>query len=138
MRHLVPLVMLAACAGDDPYAARELPFGPFTLAAGEEVGTTCVQVTLHNEDTLLINSVELTTGPGFHHSTWFYVPEHTFAGDDGSYTCADRNFNEPVAAIFGGVLFAQSTQSPHEIQKFADGVVIQIPPHSKIVSQIHL
>ena len=42
------------------------------------------------------------------------------------------------AAIFGGVLFAQSTQAPHEIQRFPEGVVLKIPAHSKIVSQLHL
>jgi len=143
MRRLVPLLvvspLLGACSGtDDPYATRVMEFGPFELAAGEELTTKCVQITLDNDDPLFINGVELTTGPGFHHSNWFYVPERTFAGDDGVYECGDRNFNEPVAAIFGGVLFAQSTQSPHEVQQFPTGVVIKIPPHSKIVAQLHL
>lgn len=134
--------LLGACASDtgtaDPTALQTFEFGPYTLQGGEEVTRSCVQISLHNEDTLFINSVELTTGPGFHHSNWFFVPETTFAGEDGTYACADRNFNEPAAAIFGGVLFAQSTQAPHEIQQFPEGVVIKVPPHSKIVSQIHL
>lgn len=132
----------AACASDtgttDPTALQTYDFGPYTLQPGEEQTQYCVQISLHNEDYLYVNSVELTTGPGFHHSNWFFVPESTFAGDDGTYNCPDRNFNEPAAAIFGGVLFAQSTQSPHEIQQFPEGVVIKIPPHSKVVSQIHL
>ncbi len=137
---VVALVLgLGACGGsDDASGPRTFEFGPFALAAGEEVTDKCVQISLDNSDYIYINSVELTTGPGFHHSNWFYVPERTFAGADGTYTCKDRDFNEPVAAIFGGVLFAQSTQTPHEIQKFPDGVVIKIPPHSKIVTQIHL
>jgi hypothetical protein len=116
----------------------DFEFGPFELQGGEEVTQDCVQISLHNETYIYINSVELTTGAGFHHSNWFYVPEFTFPGTDGTYTCDDRNFNEPVAAINGGVLFAQSTQAPHEVQAFPPGVVIKIPPHSKIVSQIHL
>ncbi len=143
MRTLIgTLLLLAACAGDsgnvDPTAPQVLEFGPYDLAPGEEVTRTCVQISLHNQDTMYVNSVELTTGPGFHHSNWFFVPETTFAGEDGSWNCADRNFNEPAAAVFGGVLFAQSTQAPHEIQQFPSGVVIKVPPRSKIVSQIHL
>lgn len=139
MRRLIPAVLLVvACAGNDPYAKQEFAFGPFEIAPAEEVIKTCVQITLHNDDYLFVNAVELTTGTGFHHSNWFFVPEHVFPGDDGAYACDDRNFNEPVAAIFGGVLFAQSTQSTHEVQQFPEGVIVKIPPHSKIVSQIHL
>ena len=136
----VPFALLA-CAEEtapDPNAPRTFEFGPYEIAPNGEVTDDCVQITLHNDDYLFINSVELTTGPGFHHSNWFFVPEHTFAGEDGTYNCDSRDFNEPVAAIFGGVLFAQSTQAPHEIQQFPEGVVIKIPPHSKIVTQIHL
>ena len=81
----------------------------------------CVSVTLHNDEPLYINQVELTTGPGFHHSNWFWVPDTSVPGRDGTWTCADRNYRGEAAGIFGGVVFAQSTQSPHEIQKFADG-----------------
>lgn len=141
------LLILAACGtdgtgggGGDGWSTekRAFEFGPYQLAPGEEIEDDCVQITLNNDDYIYINSVELTTGPGFHHSNWFYVPQTTFAGEDGTYKCDDRNFNEPVAAIFGGVLFAQSTQSAHEVQQFPEGVVIKIPPHSKIVTQIHL
>ncbi len=141
---LSSVLLLAACASDtgttsvDPTAPRTFEFGPYDLKPGEEVTRSCVQISLHNEEFLFINSVELTTGPGFHHSNWFFVPDTTFAGDDGTYNCADRNFNEPAAAIFGGVLFAQSTQARHEIQQFPAGVVVKIPPHAKLVSQIHL
>jgi hypothetical protein len=133
--------MVSACSGGndvDPVAPIELPFGPYTLAPGEEVEDQCVQISLHNDDYLFINSVELETGPGFHHSNWLYVPEHVFPGEDGTYTCDDRNFDQAVGAIFGGVLFAQSTQLAHEVQAFPPGVVVKIPPRSKLVSTIHL
>ncbi|MBA3462887.1 MAG: hypothetical protein H0T46_23225 [Deltaproteobacteria bacterium] len=136
------LLVLGACAGDsgttDPTALQTFEFGPYELAPGEEVTKNCVQISLHNDEFLYVNSVELTTGPGFHHSNWFWVPESTFAGEDGTFVCDDRNFNEPAAAIFGGVLFAQSTQAPHEVQAFPEGVVIKIPRNAKIVTQIHL
>lgn len=126
-------------AGFDPTATRTLPFGPFTIAAQEEINNQCVQITLANPVAIYVSSVELTTGAGFHHSNWFFVPEQgAFDGPDGTYKCSDRNFNEPVAAIKGGVLFAQSTQAPHEVQAFPPGVVIKIPARSKIVAAIHL
>lgn len=134
------LVCLALACGGEPGAPQpyDLAFGPYTVAPGEEITDRCVQISLNNDDFVYINAVELTTGPGFHHSNWFYVPDHVFPGEDGTYRCDDRDFNEPVAAIFGGVLFAQSTQAPHEIQQFPEGVVIKIPPHFKLVTQIHL
>ena len=130
--------LLAACAGDGGNGTQTYAFGPFEIAPSQEVNDACVQITLGNANYVYVNSVELTTGPGFHHSNWFFVPERVFAGGDGTYKCSDRDFNEPVAAIFGGVLFAQSTQAPHEVQQFPEGVAIKIPPHSKIVAQVHL
>jgi len=136
MRHLaIAAALLVACSSDDDHS---YDFGPFEIAPAEEITRDCVQVTLHNSDYIYVNSVELTTGPGFHHSNWMFVPEHVFPGTDGTYRCGDRDYSEAVAAVFGGVLFAQSTQSEHEVQQFPAGVAIRIPPHSKIVAQIHL
>jgi hypothetical protein len=61
-----------------------------------------------------------------------------FPGEDGTYDCDERNFNEPAAAILGGVIFAQSTQAPHEVQQFPEGVVVKVPPRQKLVGNIHL
>ncbi len=138
MKRLLLLISVVGCANPHPYTARVLPFGPFEVGPGEEVTSKCVQITLGNVEDLFINSVELETGPGFHHSNWFYVPESTCRGDDGTYDCNDRDFSEPVAAVFGGVLFAQSTQSERETQQFPAGVIVRIPARSKLVTQIHL
>ena len=135
------LLVVAACGTDaapDPTATITLPFGPYDLPGSTEVTTDCVQLSLHNDAPIFVNTVELTTGPGFHHSNWFFVPERTFPGDDGTYPCTDRAFSEPVAAIQGGVLFAQSTQDVHEVQQFPAGHVVKVPAHSKVVAQIHL
>jgi hypothetical protein len=132
-------VVLAACATDGVAVEPQLlTFGPYTLAPGDEVVDQCVQLTLHNDDDVYVNTVELTAGAGFHHSNWFFVPEYVFAGDDGTFTCADRDFDQSTAAVLGGVLFAQSTQAPHELQAFPPGVAIKVPPHSKVVASIHL
>jgi hypothetical protein len=134
------LVLLCGCGGGEASAppAQTLEFGPFELAPGQEITSQCVSATLDNDEPLFINSVELTTGPGFHHSNWFWVPESRFGGPDGAWRCGERNYDEAVAGIEGGVLFAQSTQAPHEIQQFDPGVAIVIPPRSKIVAGTHL
>ena len=132
------LLVLAACGTDDPTATQVFKFGPFSVAPGEEDTAKCVQITLNNDDYLYVNKVELTTGPGFHHSNWLFVPEHVFPGPDGTFTCDDRAVNQATAAILGGVFFAQSTQSEHEVQAFPDGTAIEVPPNSKLVATIHL
>ncbi len=140
MRSLaLPLLALSlgACGGDDD-RVRSFDFGPYTVKAGDEIESDCVQISLGNSESVYVNSVELTTGPGFHHSNWLYVPEHVFAGPDGTFDCSDRGYSEAVAAIFGGVLFAQSTQTPHEVQAFPPGVAVKLPPKTKLVAQLHL
>jgi len=126
---------LGAC-GDD--RVRSFDFGPYTVQANDEIESECVQITLHNSEPVYVNSVELTTGPGFHHSNWTFVPEHVFAGPDGKFDCYERGYNEAIAAVFGGVLFAQSTQTPHEVQAFPTGVAVKLPPKTKIIAQVHL
>lgn len=163
MRRLALLALLAACGNDhgtgmmtppdsgggvDWSQKQVLPFGPYSLTPGEEVTEDCVQITLNNTEDIYINTIELTTGAGFHHSNWFWVPEGTFPGpswngtnssaDDGTFKCTDRHFDQAVAAIYGGVVFAQSTQSQHEVQAFPPGMVIKIPARSKLVANIHL
>ncbi|HWO18799.1 MAG TPA: hypothetical protein VNO30_08480 [Kofleriaceae bacterium] len=137
---LAPLALLAlslgaACSNEPDYS---YDFGPFTVASGDEMMSDCVQISLNNTEPVYVSSVELTTGPGFHHSNWLWVPEHIFAGEDGTFKCRDRGYSEAVAAVFGGVLFAQSTQVPHEVQAFPPGIAVKLPPKTKLIAQIHL
>ncbi len=118
--------------------ADEHIFGPFALGPGEEDSGICVSWTLNNEAPLAVNAVELTADAGFHHSNWFYVPDDRFPGEDGIWRCDERSFSEPVAAALGGVLFAQSTQSTHEIQQFPEGVVQTLPAHARILANVHV
>jgi hypothetical protein len=113
-------------------------FGPFDLDPGEEMYGDCVSAPMNNDETVYVNAVDLVTQSGFHHSNWFWVPEATFPGPDGIWNCDSRSYDEVVAGGAGGVLFAQSTQAVVEREAFPPGVVIAIPPHSKIVSGIHL
>ena len=138
-------VLAVGCTGDDdggdaltPPQPATYHFGPFELQPGEERAGDCVSASLHNDRTLYVNAVELTTQSGFHHSNWFWVPESTFPGDDGVWDCDARQYDEVVAGAAGGVLFAQSTQSVSERQQFPAGVVVPIPPRSKIVAGVHL
>src|SRR5512139_1919268 len=120
MRILAIALLASACAGDGD-ATRTFAFGPFHIEPSEEVDGSCVQISLDNDEYMNVNVVELTTGAGFHHSNWFFVPETTFPGADGTFRCDDRLFDQAVAAIRGGVIFAQSTQAPHELQQFPAG-----------------
>lgn len=140
MRRLVIALGLAACGGGSPSTPDPMTFnfGPYALAPGQEVSSQCVSVTLDNDEPLNINAVELTTGPGFHHSNWFWVPESEFAGPDGTWKCSDRGYDEAVAGLAGAVLFAQSTQNLHELQQFPDGAAVVIPPRSRLVAGTHL
>ncbi len=139
--------MTASACGDNLAPAddgSDLPghhvyhFGPYQLAAGEEHPAQCVSLTLGNELPMFVNEVSLTAGPGFHHSNWFWVPDSSYPGPDGTWPCDDRGFQEPLAAAVGGVLFAQSTQATAETQAFPPGMAIPIPPHARLVAGVHL
>lgn len=140
VRRLTLLLGLAAC-GDDgggTPGTRTLEFGPYTVAAGQEINNQCVSTKLNNDEPLYVSSVELTTGIGFHHSNWFWVPDNLFDGPDGTWDCDSRDYDEAIAGFQGGVLYAQSTQATHELQAFPDGVAIVIPAHSRILAGTHL
>jgi hypothetical protein len=132
----LPLLALGLGACGEDFGSYD--FGPYTVNANQEIVSDCVQISLRNDAPVYVSSVELTTGPGFHHSNWTYVPEHVFAGPDGTFDCDERGYSEPIAAVFGGVLFAQSTQTPHEVQAFPPGVAVKLPPKTKLIAQIHL
>jgi hypothetical protein len=141
------LALVAACGTDAEVSnVRSYSFGPFDVDPLQEISDDCVQITLHNNSDLYVNKVELTTGGAFHHSNWDFVPAEdpahgvvgVFPGPDGVFKCADRNFDQAVGALKGGTLFAQSTQSAHDVQQFPPGAALRIPKNSKLVSTIHL
>ncbi|HEY5948089.1 MAG TPA: hypothetical protein VIV40_21485 [Kofleriaceae bacterium] len=134
----VVFAWLAGCTADDPFAPRTYSFGPYPLDPGVEITDNCVSITLHNEEPIYVNQVELATSAGFHHSNWFWVPDNQFAGPDGTWSCDERHYSEAAAGVFGAVVFAQSTQALHEIQKFPAGAATKIPPHAKLVAGLHL
>ena len=137
---LAAALFMAACSGgeDGPPEPMIVEVGPFELAAGEETSSTCFSQTFDNDETIYISSVAMNASFGFHHSNWFFVPESVYAGADGVWDCDERNFETAIAAVRGGVLFAQSTQATAEVQAFEPGAVLAIPPGSKIVSQLHM
>lgn len=141
MRRLTLLLAAAAC-GDDggglTPGTHTYEFGPYALAPGQEINSQCVSATLGNDEPLYVNSVELTTGAGFHHSNWFWVPDDFFDGPDGTWDCDSRGFDEAAAGFMGGVLYAQSTQATHEVQAFPPGHAVMIPPRARIVAGTHL
>ena len=114
-------------------------FGVYHLAAAAEVNSLCQSWTLGNDAELWVNGVEMKTSGGYHHSNWLFVPDNQYAGPDGVWTCDDRGgYSELRAAVAGGVLFAQTTQAKHQVQKLQDGVAVRIPPYTRIIGGTHL
>jgi hypothetical protein len=104
----------------------------------EETDALCQSWTLHNAEPIHVNAVAMTNETGFHHSNWFFVPESEFDGPDGTWSCADRGWDQLEAAIKGGVVFAGSVQVTEEVQAFPPGAVYAIPPRSRIVGNLHI
>jgi hypothetical protein len=113
-------------------------FTEFTTGPGEEVLGLCQSWTLGNETELWINAVELDQTEASHHSNWTFVPDERFEGPDGVWPCEERGYDQLTAAVAGGVLYAQSTQASHEVQKFPGGAAIRIPPRARIIGDVHL
>lgn len=122
----------------EPEAVRLTHFlGELVLGPGEEIASQCVAWTLGNEAALYVQAVTLSNPGASHHSNWFVVPEDLYPGADGYFDCGDREFNEIGAAVAGTVIFAQSTQSLFEVQRFRPGAVVKIPPRHKVVAGVH-
>ncbi|MFT3764059.1 MAG: hypothetical protein QM820_00820 [Minicystis sp.] len=105
---------------------------------GEEQLGACRSWTLGNEAELWVNAVELTQTEDSHHSNWVFVPEESFDGPDGIWSCKDRGFDFWLGVQSGGLIYAQSTQTAHEVQRFPAGAAVRIPPRARIISDIHL
>lgn len=117
-------------------ATLEHTFDPIAVESGEEA-YWCQSWTLGNDEPLYVNKVRQVNDGAWHHSNWFFVPENVF-GEDGTWRCSDRGFGEVEAAARGGVIFAQSTQTFEEIQRFPPGTAVVVPPRSKIIGNVHL
>jgi hypothetical protein len=130
----------AATGSCKAIAGTALPhdFATFTTKPGEEVVGLCQSWTLNNAEEIWVNAVELDQDEASHHSNWTFVPDDKFDGPDGVWNCADRSYDQLSGALAGGVLYAQSTQASHEVQKFPDGAAVRIPPYSRVIGDVHL
>ena len=113
-------------------------FDEFTVKSGEEIKGLCQSWTLNNPEELWVNAVELTQDVVSHHSNWTFVPANMFEGPDGVWPCDERGYSQFDAAFYGGVLYAQSTQASHEVQKFPDGAAVRVMPYARIIGDVHL
>ncbi|MGE3671679.1 MAG: hypothetical protein AB7K71_18560 [Polyangiaceae bacterium] len=113
-------------------------FAKQTIEVGYEDDSTCMSWTIGNDQELWVNRVDGFNDGGWHHSNWFFVDEATYDGPDGAWPCEDRDFDTVKAGLAGGVFFAQSTQAKHDIQDFPEGAAFRVPPHSRVVGQVHL
>lgn len=130
------LIGCSCSAGSERRVHLDLP--PIEVDPGQELSFLCQSYTLENERPLYINAVHMQTGPTWHHSNWFFVPEDVYDGPDGTWNCAERDFDTLESGLIGGVLFAQSTQATAETQRFPEGAGVVIPPRSRIVGEVHL
>ncbi|HKP57119.1 MAG TPA: hypothetical protein VJV78_10375 [Polyangiales bacterium] len=113
-------------------------FADFTVGPSEEVLGSCQSWTLGNAEEIWVNAVELEQNAQSHHSNWLFVPSDKFDGPDGVWPCPERGYTQLAAALAGGVLYAQSTQAKHEVQKFPEGAAVRIPPYARIIGDVHL
>jgi hypothetical protein len=113
-------------------------FADFSVKAGEEIENLCQSWTLNNPTELWVNGVELSQDVVSHHSNWTWVPADQFEGPDGVWPCGDRDYSQFQAALYGGVLYAQSTQATNEVQKFPNGAAVRIAPYARIIGDVHL
>ena len=133
---------------DEFVATLSHTYDPQMLAVDEETTDVCQSWVLGNEEPLYVRKIRQINDGGWHHSNWFFVPEHSYPPDtevegpdaklEGTWKCSDRGFREYLAAAAGGVFFAQSTQTMTEVQAFPDGSALEIPPRSVIVGSTHL
>jgi hypothetical protein len=139
------VVALAACGNSDGGGTEGTEFNAtwshkfpsIYVPSGEEKDYDCQSWTLDNDETLYVTGVRQQNDGAWHHSNWFFVPEDKF-GDDGTWDCRDYRFDMVSAAISGGVVFAQSTQTFEEVFRFPQGSAVVIPPRSKVIGALHL
>jgi hypothetical protein len=108
------------------------------VAAGAEISGLCRSWTLNNEEEIWVSAVQLEQDELSHHSNWTFVPDTAYPGEDGIWPCAERGYDQLGAALMGGVIYAQSTQAEYEVQAFQEGAAIRLPPHARIISDIHI
>lgn len=150
--NLIVAVLLLSCGGSaapsdgsasdgssEWSAGRVIPIDvPATpLGVGEETLDLCYSLTLHNDIPIFVSQVRMEATLGVHHSNWFYVPDTSYAGDDGLWPCSARAFDQAVAASVGGVLFAQSTQATAETMAFPAGDALAVPANARVVVNLH-
>ncbi len=142
-RALVAVALVAGCADKpcDPTAEActfEKKVSTMTVPAGHEDEDTCQSWTLDNKTELWVSSITQHNDGAYHHANWFFVPDNDFVLPDGTWSCSQNNFMEVEAALLGGYLFAQSTQSSDETQTLPEGAAIRIPPYSRVIGSSHL
>jgi hypothetical protein len=112
-------------------------FERLVVAPQAEEQGLCQSWTLGNAEPLWIHRIDAKNDGGLHHSNWIWVPDSMYPGDDGTWKCTERNFDQIIAGAFGGVLFAQSTQSVSDSQEFPDGAAFLVPANARVIGDVH-
>lgn len=140
LRHLGLLTALLApaCGQEAAEPGWQHTFATLSVGPGEEIESACQSWSLGNEEPLFVSGVVAENEGGLHHSNWYYFTEDLFDGPDGTWDCFSRGFDPQGATLLGGILFGQSTQALGETQAFAPGAAIRLPPHTRIVGNLHV
>ncbi len=150
VRILSLVVLLAGCDALIPDEVEPTPlppcegtciehdFGTTTLLPHAELGDQCMSWTLNNPEPIWVNSVATANDGYFHHANWFWVPDELWDLPDGFWDCSDMAFTELGAAVAGGVLYAQSTQTEGEVQRFVAGAAVEVGARARVISWSHL
>ena len=123
--------MQEACALERVVSTIEVP-------PGVEDEDKCQSWTLNNPTELWVSSITQHNDGAYHHANWYFVPDNEYALPDGAWSCSEHDFDELVAALLGGYLFALSTQSVTETQALPAGAAVRIPPYSRVIGYSHL
>lgn len=113
-------------------------FPAIDVGPGEEIYPICQSWTLGNEEPLFVNAIRGINEGAWHHSNWVFVTDNLYRGEDGTWDCDSRRFDGITGGITGGVFFAQSTQAPIDEQRFPPGVAMRLPPHARVIGDVHL
>lgn len=150
MRYLLLLLLIGCVPDADPDGPPATPpppcedhcvghdFGTTVVPASTERDGMCWSWTIGNAEPLRVNQVSMQNDGWFHHSNWFYVPDTVYPVPDGVWDCGAAGFTELGAAIFGGAIYAQTTQVEAEDQTFLPGAVVEIPANSRIIAAAHV
>ncbi len=131
------MVVLASfglsCGGDGVTKVLQHTFSMAPAQAGQ--APQCMSWSLNNEESLVVNTVDVELSKGWVSANWFYAPKNQDdKQDDGIWKCSERKFSAETALKQGGLL-VELTEPAVGLQRFEMPNVVVLPPNTQIVGQ---